>query len=304
MGSRARQVRRSHRLDTDVDGLRGCPGQSAGERGFTPPPVVAQPTLTRELETHGTTRSAWSRTSARTASRSRGSVILRDREEPGTSEAAPPTRPRRSRATSTGGRRAACRRASAPAGRARVASGTRPGRRPFRRRRRHGAQLRRDRLEPLAGAFEIGDAKISRAAGRPARRVRQPHSELEKPPVLARLEETGREAGSVEQTPEVVPRVRERRARSCAHPARVDSAEDESDAAGEDVLADRACQEAKHPLLLGLVLGLGESDRTQRGISKRFRRIAVVNCNARRAVFGSTRDARAPTASRTRIASS
>ena len=50
--------------------------------------------------------------------------------------------------------------------------------------------------------------------------------------------------------------------------------------------------------------------RTQRhfgsmfGISKRFRRIGVVNCNARRAVFGSTWDARAPTASRTRIASS
>jgi hypothetical protein len=40
------------------------------------------------------------------------------------------------------------------------------------------------------------------------------------------------------------------------------------------------------------------------GISKRFRRTWVVNCNARRAVFLSTWDACAPTASRTRIASS
>ena len=40
------------------------------------------------------------------------------------------------------------------------------------------------------------------------------------------------------------------------------------------------------------------------GISKRFLRTWVVNCNARRAVFSSTWDACAPTASRTRVASS
>ena len=105
-------------------------------------------------------------------------------------------------------------------------------------------KLCRDRLEPLAGAFEVGGAEVSRAAGRPARRVRQPHSELEKPPVLARLEETGREAGSVEQAPEVVPRVRERRPRGCAHPARVDSAEDDSHPRREDIRDGRLGQAA------------------------------------------------------------
>ena len=36
-----------------------------------------------------------------------------------------------------------------------------------------GPELCRDRLEPLAGAFEVGGAEVSRAAGRPARGIRQ-----------------------------------------------------------------------------------------------------------------------------------
>src|SRR5581483_7094122 len=67
------------------------------------------------------------------------------------------------------------------------------------------------------------------------RGVRQAVAELEQPVLLGGSEPPGREAGVVEQPPEVVPRVREVGARGRGHAARVDAAEDADEVRGEDV---------------------------------------------------------------------
>ncbi len=93
----------------------------------------------------------------------------------------------------------------------------------------------RDLLEPLGRSFEVGLAQVARASRRPAHRVRQTDTEREKLRVLLRLEEPGREAGRVEQAPEVVARVRERRLRTRAPVAGVDADEDEAQVRPERV---------------------------------------------------------------------
>ena len=88
------------------------------------------------------------------------------------------------------------------------------------------SDLGHEDLEAFAGAREIRGAKVTRAAGRPSGRVRQADAEREKVVLLSRLENPGREARGMQQPPEVVARIGERGACSCARPAGIDAAED------------------------------------------------------------------------------
>ena len=72
----------------------------------------------------------------------------------------------------------------------------------------------RDLLQPLGSAGEVGLAQLARAARRASRRVREPDAEREQLGRLLRREQPRREPGGVQQPPEVVPRIRERRARA------------------------------------------------------------------------------------------
>ena len=65
------------------------------------------------------------------------------------------------------------------------------------------------RLEPLARAREVGGAEVARAARRPAGGVRQTDPVRRAALELLWLEQARREPGGVEQSPEVVARVRE-----------------------------------------------------------------------------------------------
>ena len=84
-------------------------------------------------------------------------------------------------------------------------------------------------LQPLAGTREVARTKIARATRRPSRRIREPDAVLEELGRFARCNEARRETGRVEQSPEVVPWIRERRAGRCTYPAGVDPTEDDPD---------------------------------------------------------------------------
>jgi hypothetical protein len=96
-------------------------------------------------------------------------------------------------------------------------------------------KFRRDRLEPLACAGEVRGAQVAGAARRPLRSVRQPHPEREQLVLLGRLEQTRGEAGRLQQSPEVVPRIGEVGAGLGAHASGVDAAEDDAQVSREDV---------------------------------------------------------------------
>jgi hypothetical protein len=111
-------------------------------------------------------------------------------------------------------------------------------------------QLERDPLEPLGRAREVAAAQVAGARRRPVRRVRDADPELEQLELLARVEEPRREAGRVEEAPEVVARVGEVGVRGGGDTARVDPAEDGGEARRQDVwdvakrlqaLESRAC---------------------------------------------------------------
>ena len=165
----------------------------------------------------------------------RPSVTRRGRAAPGTSGGARSTEPPRSRATSTGGRRAPSRRASlletvlaSPAEDARV--GGLPDERDHVR-----AVRARDLREPLGAPDEVPLPEIARASRRPSRRVRQADPEAEELVLLLRLQQTRCESGRMEQTPEVVARIREVRPCGSARPTGVDPAEDDPHTRPEDV---------------------------------------------------------------------
>ena len=101
-------------------------------------------------------------------------------------------------------------------------------------------ELVRDRLEPLSRPGEVGGAKVARAARRPPGRVRQPAAEVEERVLFLGSEEARREACLVQKTPEVVPRVRERRACCGRSAAGIDATEDDLEARAEDVRNCRA----------------------------------------------------------------
>jgi hypothetical protein len=96
-------------------------------------------------------------------------------------------------------------------------------------------QLRRDCLEPLACACEVRSSQVAGAGRRPLRSVRQPDPEREQLVLVPRVEEARREARRVQQSPEVVPRIGEVRARLGAHAPGVDAAEHDAQASREDV---------------------------------------------------------------------
>ena len=119
----------------------------------------------------------------------------------------------------------------APAGRRR-----RRGRPPCRRTR-----ARADDSSPAirsrrsSGALEVAAAKVAGALRRAVRGVRHADPELEQGELLVRLEEPRREAGVVQQAPEVVARVREMRAGRRRDASGVDPAEDDREPRREHV---------------------------------------------------------------------
>src|SRR5258708_451423 len=76
---------------------------------------------------------------------------------------------------------------------------------------RERAKLLGDPLEPRAGAREVLLAQIPRPRSRAPGRVRQPVAVAEELMLLRRRELSRREAGVVQQAPEVVARVGEMR---------------------------------------------------------------------------------------------
>ena len=89
--------------------------------------------------------------------------------------------------------------------------------------------------EPLGRSREVGAAEVAGARCRPEGGVRQADPVSRRLELLARLEQARRQAGRVEQPPEVVARVREVRTRRCGYAARVDAAEDHPDPGRKDV---------------------------------------------------------------------
>ncbi len=82
---------------------------------------------------------------------------------------------------------------------------------------------------------EVAAPQVTRAGRRPVGGIGQPVAELRQRVLLLRVVEARREAGVVEQPPEVVPRVREVRRRGRRHASRIDPAEDACELWDEDV---------------------------------------------------------------------
>ena len=102
---------------------------------------------------------------------------------------------------------------------------------PDRPRAKLGGELR----EPCGGAREVGTTEIARARSRPGSRVRHPPAVRQELVLLGRLEQPGREAGHVQEPPEVVARIGEVGARGGGNPTGVDPAEDPGQPGCEDV---------------------------------------------------------------------
>ena len=100
-------------------------------------------------------------------------------------------------------------------------------------------------LEPLRAAGEVALAQVRRAARRPVRRVRDPDSEPQDVDLLGGVHQARREAGGVQQPPEVVARVGEVRGRGIRVEAGVDPAEDDVEIRCEHV-GDSALRDGCH----------------------------------------------------------
>jgi len=72
-----------------------------------------------------------------------------------------------------------------------------------------GTELAGERLKPLSAAREVAGAEIARTGRRAVGRIRDADPKRQQLELLGRVEEAGRETGRVEQSPEVVARVRE-----------------------------------------------------------------------------------------------
>src|SRR5205823_8743733 len=92
---------------------------------------------------------------------------------------------------------------------------------------RPGGELEREPLEPIGRTREVGATKVAGPARRPRGGVGQADPVVERLELLVRTQEPGREAGGVEQPPEVVPRIREMGSSSRRDEAGVDPAEDD-----------------------------------------------------------------------------
>jgi hypothetical protein len=103
------------------------------------------------------------------------------------------------------------------------------------------AQLVGDPLQSRGRAGEVAAAEVARAARRAQGRVGDAVAELQQLELLGGLELPGREAGLVQQPPEVVARVGEVRRGCRRDAARVDAAEDGRQAGREDVGDRRRC---------------------------------------------------------------
>ena len=89
--------------------------------------------------------------------------------------------------------------------------------------------------EPLRRPREVGPPEVARARGGAVGRVRQPEAERRQVVLLLRRVEPRSESGVPQQPPEVVARVREVGARGRRPAARVDAAEDHTQAGREDI---------------------------------------------------------------------
>ena len=98
-----------------------------------------------------------------------------------------------------------------------------------------GSQVVREALEPLGRTREVSAAEIARARSRPEGGVRDPDALPEDVVLLVRLVEARREAGRVEEPPEVVARIREVGSRRGRDATRVDAAEDDAQPGRENV---------------------------------------------------------------------
>ena len=99
-----------------------------------------------------------------------------------------------------------------------------------------------DLLQTRGRADEIRTAKVADTLRRPARGIRQPDAVRKQLELLLRREEPRREVRSVQEAPEVVPRVRESSSRGRARPSGIDPTEDDADARPEDVRNGRLGQ--------------------------------------------------------------
>lgn len=89
--------------------------------------------------------------------------------------------------------------------------------------------------KPLTSALEVRGTKVARAASGASRRVREPDPEREELELLARIEEARREAGGVQEAPEVVARIREVRTGGRARAPGIDAAEEDPQSGPQDV---------------------------------------------------------------------
>ncbi len=96
-------------------------------------------------------------------------------------------------------------------------------------------ELAREGLEPLGAAGEVSGSEIAGAGRRPVGGVRDTDPERQQVELLGGLEQARREAGGVEQAPEVVAGVGEVRVRGIRMPARVDATEDDREPRREHV---------------------------------------------------------------------
>lgn len=118
-------------------------------------------------------------------------------------------------------------------------------------------ELSGDSLEPLARAGEVVSAQVAAPARRPRCRVRQAEAELEHRPLLARVEQSRREAGVREEAPEIISRVREVVPRSRGADAWIDPAKDDLQIRCEDVGEGGAQRDGEHTIRAVKVLVLG-----------------------------------------------
>lgn len=183
-------------------------------------------------------RSAGSSTIARAAGRIRSSLMRRPRQVVERSEPPQPLLPRHRGVRGRG-------RGQDEERRLGEAAALEPVLRPFAERPairlladegdHAGPQFTRERLEPLRASGKVASAKIARAGRRAVGRIRDADPEWQQVELLGGVEEAWREAGPVQETPEVVAGVREVRVRVVGEPAGVDPAEDDPKPGREDV---------------------------------------------------------------------
>ncbi len=98
-----------------------------------------------------------------------------------------------------------------------------------------GPERAGERLEPFGTPLEVACPEVSGAGRRAVGGIRDADSESQQLELLGRLEEARREAGLMQQAPEVVPGIGEVRVRAVGEATGVDPAEDDQQPRRENV---------------------------------------------------------------------